>query len=101
MSILIRGMEMPKSCAFCRFAGAYCYAKGDEDAHSTLSCPLVPVPSHGRLIDADATIEDIRNEIIGHQMNGMKGTPFYIEDLRAMWQRLEDEELVPTIIPAD
>lgn len=54
MSVLIKGMEMPTSCAFCRFNGAYCYAKGDEDAHSTLPCPLVPVPEHGRLIDADA-----------------------------------------------
>ena len=54
MSVLIKGMEMPTSCAFCRFYGAYCYAKGDEDAHSTAPCPLVPVPPHGRLIDADA-----------------------------------------------
>lgn len=53
MSVLIK-MEMPKSCAFCRFNGAYCYAKGDEDAHSIMPCPLIPVPPHGRLIDADA-----------------------------------------------
>ncbi len=61
----------------------------------------VPVPPHGRLIDADAAIEDICGEILERQMNGMKGTPFYIEDLRTMWQRLEDEELIPTIIPEE
>ena len=60
MSVLVRGMEMPKSCAYCRFYGAYCYAKGDENTYSTLPCPLVPVPPHGRLIDADAFDERVR-----------------------------------------
>lgn len=60
MSVLIKGMEMPTSCAFCRFNGAYCYAKGDEDAHSTLPCPLVPVPPHGDLIDRDGAVRDLR-----------------------------------------
>lgn len=60
MSVLIKGMSMPKSCAFCRFNGAYCYAKGDEDAHSILPCPLVPVPDHGDLIDMDEQIERAR-----------------------------------------
>jgi len=59
MSVLINGMEMPKSCAFCRFYGAYCYAKGDENAHSTLPCPLIPVPPHGDLIDRDALKEEM------------------------------------------
>ena len=54
MSVLIKGMEMPTSCAECRFCGEYCYAKGDENKYSKLPCPLVPVPDHGRLIDADA-----------------------------------------------
>ena len=45
MSVLINGMEMPKSCAECRFYGEYCYAKGDENKYSKLSCPLVPVHS--------------------------------------------------------
>jgi hypothetical protein len=61
----------------------------------------IELSPHGRLIDADAVIEDIRCEILEHQLNGMKGTPFYIEDLRTMWQRLEDEDIAPTIIPAE
>ena len=52
MRVLIN-MEMPTSCAECRFCGEYCYAKGDEDAQSNLSCPLVPVPPHGDLIERD------------------------------------------------
>ena len=63
MSILIKGMEMPKyGCDHCFLrTGNYCgkiekdeavveYAKKSE-RHP--DCPLVPVPPHGRLIDAD------------------------------------------------
>ena len=53
MSVLIKGMEMPKSCAECRFYGEYCWAKGDENRYSKLPCPLVPIPPHGDLIDRD------------------------------------------------
>mgnify|MGYP007130691099 CR=1 FL=1 len=68
--ILIRGMEMPKSCADCHDAdlptaiawlGAKCpWAHGiidpgvydlRQDRHP--NCPLVELPSHGDLIDMD------------------------------------------------
>ena len=62
MSILIKGMEMPKDCIFCpMFRGAWTMCtvlnkttsvKGRPD-----DCPLVPVPPHGRLIDADTINE--------------------------------------------
>ena len=64
MSVLIRGMDMPKyGCDHCFLrTGNYCgriekdesvveYARKNE-RHP--DCPLVPVPPHGRLIDADA-----------------------------------------------
>ena len=47
--VLIRGMEMPTSCAYCRFeGGGYCFAKGEkilhvgrrDDVHP--DCPLAP-----------------------------------------------------------
>ena len=42
MAILIKGMEMPKSC---------------------FNCPLIEVPEpHGRLIDADALVEDLKRQ---------------------------------------
>ncbi len=114
MGVYIPKMTMPQNCSFCPCArmnisrnGIKCsavdfYAENLMPQKGRMKCcPLVEVKPHGRLIDADAFIEDIRGEILEHQMNGMKGTPFYIEDLRTMWQRLEDEDLVPTIIPAD
>lgn len=53
MSILIKGMEMPTSCDDCFLPLRYCpYAMKPNG-----KCPIVPVPPHGRLIDADALLE--------------------------------------------
>ena len=72
MSILIKGMEMPKDCPYCSlahwnfkneftgceivkkyFSTEELYAEGRPEF-----CPLVPVPPHGRLIDADVLQTD-------------------------------------------
>ena len=58
MSILIRGMEMPKDCSECRFCewkdgddvGCVATGKGADD------CPLIELPDHGDLIDMDEFI---------------------------------------------
>ena len=68
MSVLIK-MEMPKNCMNCDFQDVYTNSGDDEftcelTGNSTLdyfeqrdgrlpTCPLIPVPPHGRLIDAD------------------------------------------------
>jgi len=71
LSILIKGMEMPKSCFYCPFREKVnpddyvCMAlnKEFEETFSLIvgrrheNCPLVPVPLHGRLIDADALLD--------------------------------------------
>ena len=61
MSILIRGMEMPKSCNECIMSiEQACMINGNiiSDYWTRLDrptdCPLVELPPHGRLIDADA-----------------------------------------------
>ena len=66
MSVLIKGMEMPKNCWECRMVDtefSFCHAMDsypkDEGGHYVLNaeipdwCPLVPVPPHGDLIDRD------------------------------------------------
>lgn len=66
MSILIRGMEMPKNCCECP-VNLYVCQRGYEYllAHPELydrradDCPISYVPPHGRLIDADALLKDI------------------------------------------
>lgn len=69
MGVYIKGMEMPKSCYVCRFCDgteeteigvcAYCCVDGGyREAYASNDFPLVPVPPHGRLIDADALVAD-------------------------------------------
>ena len=61
MEIYIKGMEMPKSCRDCGIEqeGFWCGAlDGYQNTRCFTNerredCPLVPVPPHGRLIDAD------------------------------------------------
>ena len=67
-SILIKGMEMPKNCAECKMWSicdclkefddyeSLLYAVDDGDWVMADDCPLVELPPHGRLIDADATL---------------------------------------------
>ena len=77
MSVLIKGMEMPKKCEQCWFFGTdsarvgYCYLLKVElplPDGVPQDCPLVEVPTpHGRLIDAD----DLR---LLYDFNGYKPT---------------------------
>lgn len=62
MSILIKGMEMPQNCDKCRFQSAlrlYCdampynFCGNTDDIERPDWCPLIELPPHGRLIDAD------------------------------------------------
>ena len=98
MSILIKGMEMPENCAECpcRMIGYtqdYCnvlgkfidFAVGSEGRRE--DCPLVPVPPHGRLIDADALLASENQHYEYHSDS------FYVETRTI--------ELAPTVIPAD
>lgn len=69
MSILINGMEMPQGCNDCPLAGdfkcnlmpsipALCkeYDMAVQNRKRLNSCPLIEIPPHGRLIDADAAV---------------------------------------------
>ena len=73
MSVLIRGMEMPTSCFDCPFlyGRMHCSANSkiefNDPDYSELKgrydgCPLVPIPPHGRLIDADAFEQHIKED---------------------------------------
>ena len=77
MGVYIKNMEMPVTCCHCPLMGydpdiecvdggretqgAYICVITHELIDSTKReehCPLIPVPPHGRLIDADALYED-------------------------------------------
>lgn len=96
MSVYIKGMEMPKSCFSCPFmyARTLCAANHkiqfDDEGYTELKgryigCPLVEIPPHGRLIDAD------------------KQKPYMLNE-HYRYRRVYDAEEIenaPTIIPAD
>ena len=96
MSILIKGIEMPKNCHSCPMClMRFCQA-GDRElseretrpnAKRPEDCPLIPVPPHGRLIDADAIHADIDEKRPGRSY----------EDAWA----LTVIDAAPTIIPAE
>lgn len=113
MSILIRGMEMPKSCWRCQLCltvdpDTYrCIPTGQEfestfDAidHIVLSCPLVEVPPHGRLIDADA-LEELFREVIGNIFKREEIKPVLEHMVRASAMAVEMIKDAPTIIEAE
>ena len=93
MSVLITGMEMPTSCQNC-FASddGSRFCKAAKEHIPMLGkpkfCPLVLVPPHGRLIDADA----LRTDWLENGENE------YVYDTNAF---LDSLDYAPTIIPAD
>lgn len=96
MSILIKGMDMPKACFKCRLLDSYfwqCEITKKTASHSTgcvpSYCPLVPVPPHGRLIDADALIINLMDRGI---------ESLQTEDFYEIQQAVAD---APTIIEAE
>ena len=65
MSILIKGAEIPDCCTYCDYIGLN---KAVECGHFTNiagrapDCPLVEIPPHGRLIDADEVMKSIKED---------------------------------------
>ena len=100
MSILIKGMKMPASCDVCDFAvelnerelgtHLYCGFPGigvyvDDCVFSVhKDCPLIELPPHGRLIDADELAQAANEFPFGYR--GMI---------------LAEIAVAPTIIPAE
>ena len=72
MSVYIKGMEMPQNCGECLLAKLsptgeslicnYMLSRVSWEERP-FDCPLVPVPPHGRLIDADALMLEIQEYI--------------------------------------
>lgn len=88
MSVLIKGMEMPKNCAGCFLRVGQC-SKRIYMENRPSDCPLIEVPEpHGRLGDLDAL-------------------PWYLANTSVKYATYEDWEMLcdaiaaaPTVIPA-
>lgn len=103
MSILIRGMEMPKE-GFVEILICYdgtvqqtgkSYRIDGIDYYTPyvgkmpVMCKAIPVPQHGRLIDADA----LKIEMMDENLDGYQGHSW-----REVGQIIDD---APTVIPAE
>lgn len=102
MGVYIKGMEMPKNCDSCRimvFEDTNCVpelfcgcpivfkAHPQGEDHRPDYCPLISVPNHGKLIDAD-TLKDKMLEYFGDSTR-------LCEEIRAFFC------ITPTIISAE
>lgn len=111
MSILIKGMEMPKRCAECWLMDgedSWCtacrgrhlcpeYRYGIKDRPDW--CPLFPVPPHWDLIDRDALLEILKEYIDEYSdldENGLHNLKWC-----AMMEAMDATKDAPTIIPAE
>jgi hypothetical protein len=94
MGVYIKGIEMSKSCGNC-FFDTHCdnWRLRNWGAPPPDDCPLVPVPPHGRLIDADALEQDAQKRLLMCDKNDNQFQKPY-EVMRAI-------ALAPTIIPAE
>lgn len=84
--LYIPNIELPTCCAGCHFRDALmCEMGGSVPFNRRLyDCPLIPVPDHGRLIDADALESNLNKMgiLVDARVKG------FIKS-------------IPTIIPAD
>ena len=105
MSVLVKDMEMPTSCNKCPFSvNGFCVVspkrangKAMSERVTTNWCPLIEIPPHGRLIDADA-LDKKCEEMRSIEWNN-KAAPYSWAYAYENFQ--DDIENAPTIIPAD
>lgn len=104
MSMLIRGAKMPSCCMFCPISNATgCGLMNPPVIMTTREmlagrpdwCPLVEIPAHGRLIDADALATHDNEDF---------DKSFAKDDATVQWMHLFIQNRIayaPTIIPAE
>lgn len=86
--IVIRNMDMPKTCKECieMKIPVRCRVIKQEPVTAVMTgynrpkdCPLVELPPHGRLIDADALIKNVKLSRITPQITSSEDLIEYIE----------------------
>ena len=100
MSILISGMNKPKSCLECPFfngATNYCsvvqYSLRNDQVILTSPCPLVEVPTpHGDLVDRDVVAENIRQRL------GIRNLDYLLETEKPIAMSIKE---APTVIESE
>lgn len=87
MGVYVNGMEMPKNCGGCPLRASCVHRIYMEERPP--DCPLVPVPPHGRLIDADALIADLKRQCREvFRVDAVSPDDFWITRIKAYNERL-------------
>ena len=100
MSMLIIGVNPPKSCYACSWYnkvqcpvndGRYYYR-----ANRHPSCPLIELPPHGRLIDADELIRELASEHVGglEAIKKYTNADTWTSGLHTAWRLIDDASTV-------
>ena len=108
--VYIPGMEMPTSCFECalldysdtykcRFGFKSLTPEHGINISRPPFCPLIPVPDHGRLIDADAMTESVKTQTGFVKLLGGRE----MVEIAGIIERnfLKEVNNAPTIIPAE
>ena len=121
MDVLVKGMEMPDCCDQCPALDEsgdypYCNFTGEQRGYTFRvrelrmdKCPLQPVEigtAHGRLIDADALLQSIKESIdeCHKWAEEVEGGEMYARVSQSLGTFVECSlrvKAAPTIIPAD
>lgn len=103
MSVLIRGMKMPKCCDDCCLLYDCCSCivtgysvamiKWDTEHKRLPDCPLIEIPDHGDLVD--------RDELMMKMWEASAYAPNHCSWVNARVVFAKDIEDAPVIIPAE
>lgn len=113
MSVLIKGMEMPHDCEVCpclqyfhgrRFICGITHTVIGE-ADKLRNCPLIEIPPHGRLIDADLLMREFEKAQNTMKQHGQEYSCSFLstsQEISTEWYCVEDIlDDAPTVIEAE
>ena len=103
MSVLLN-ITMPKTCEVCpcnddnwRCGATKEYFDYDDMCERRRAdCPLIEVPPHGRLIDADALINELASEHVGglEAIKKYTNADTWTAGLHTAWRTIDDADTV-------
>jgi len=104
MGVYIKGFPLPNNCGACPLRLAWCRERIYMVTRPE-RCPLVPVPPHGRLIDADALMNEFEKAQRTMQQHGQEYSCSFLsssQELSTEWYCVEDMlENAPTVLEAE
>ena len=106
--ILIKNKEMPKSCEECNLE-SFCslwvdarrqFGDGKRTSVRHPDCPLIEVPKHGRLVDADALMK-ILSKVVDVNASIEQRNEAVDQEMRCLWWFEQQIGIAPTIIESE